>query len=179
MFSKVLVAIDSSAASRRAFASALKLAKGLNAELALVHALDVFDPASPEHPTIPADSYSMALDSMVRETYEKQWAEFVEHFEALLKQKQEEAEALGLTARYSQPYGRPGPAICKAAKTLKADLIVVGSRGYKGLQEMFLGSVSNYIMHHAPCSVTVIHPRDTVDPLDSVEGSSRSAVTTA
>ena len=33
MFSKVLVAIDSSAASRRAFASALEIAKGLNAEL--------------------------------------------------------------------------------------------------------------------------------------------------
>ncbi len=173
MFSKILVAIDSSAASRRAFVGALKIAKGLNAELILVHALDVFDPASPEHPIIPTDSYSMALDSLIRETYEKQWAEFADHFEALLKQKQEEAEALALTAQYLQPYGRPGPAICKAAKTLKADLIVVGSHGYKGLQEMILGSVSNYIMHHAPCSVTVIHPRDIVDPL---ENSLRSSV---
>ena len=179
MFSKILVAIDASAASRQAFASALELAQGLNAELILVHALDVFDPASPQHPTIPTDSYSMALDSMIRETYEKQWAEFVEHFEALLKQKQKEAEALGLIVQYSQPYGSPGPAICKAAETHKADLIVVGSRSYKGLQKMILGSVSNYIMHHAPCSVTVIHPRDTVDPLDSVEGSLRSAVPTA
>ena len=179
MFSKILVAIDSSAASRRAFASALELAKGLNAELILVHTLDMSDPASPEHPIIQTNSYSMVLDSLVRETYEKQWAEFVENFEALLKQKQEEAEALGLTAQYSQPYGRPGPAICKAAKTFNADLIVVGSRGYKGLREMILGSVSNYIMHHAPCSVTVIHPRDMVDSLDLAEGSPRSAVTTA
>ena len=44
---------------------------------------------------------------------------------------------------------------------------------------MILGSVSNYIMHHATCSVTVIHHRDRDELLDSVAGRSRSAVTTA
>lgn len=31
------------------------------------------------------------------------------------------------------------------------------SHGRKGLGEMLLGSVSNYVMRHAPCSVMVIH----------------------
>ena len=159
MVKKVLVAIDPSAASQRAFSSALELADGLNAELVLVHALDVFDPASPEHPNIHSDSYSIALDSLVRQTYEQEWAEFVEHSEALLKQKQAEAEALGLTTQYLQPYGRPGPAICRTAKTTHADLIVVGSRGHNDLTELILGSVSNYILHHAPCSVILVHPK--------------------
>ena len=35
-------------------------------------------------------------------------------------------------------------------------MIVVGSRGLKGLKEMFLGSVSNYVTHHAPCSVLIV-----------------------
>ena len=158
MIRKILVAIDESAASDRAFAQSLEMAKALDAGLILVHALDVFDPASPEYPTIAVDSYSVHLDKAVRENYEKQWAEFVRHTEALIQRKQQEAEAIGLVAQYVQPYGRPGSAICKVAETAQADLIIVGSRGRSGIKEMLLGSVSNYIMHHAPCSVAVVHP---------------------
>ena len=158
MLNKILVAIDESAASKRAFESALELAKALDAEMILVHALDVFAPTSPQHPVIPGDNYSMKLDKIVQENYERRWDEFVQHSEALLKQRQETAEALGIVSTYIMPYGRPGPAICKAAETTHADLIVVGPRGHNGLREMVLGSVSNYIMHHAPCSVIVIHP---------------------
>ena len=175
MIRKILVAIDNSAASKRAFDQSLEMAKALNAELILVHALDVFDPASPEYPTIAADSYSMNLDKAVRENYEKQWAEFVRHTEALIQQKQQQAEAIGLVAQYVQPYGRPGPAICKVAETAQANLIIIGSRGRTGFQEMLLGSVSNYIMHHAPCSVTVVHPHS--QPIPDAQAQNLEAVT--
>ena len=52
--------------------------------------------------------------------------------------------------------GNPGRSICELASTWEADLILVGSRGLKGLKEMFLGSVSNYVTHHAPCSVLIV-----------------------
>lgn len=159
MLNRILVAIDhQSAASHQALASASELAQALSAELLLVHALDVFDPLSPERPKIPVNSYSMGLDRLAHAEYERQWAEFVQHYEALLQQMQSDAEAIGIQASYLQPYGRPGPAICKAALDHQADLIVVGSHGRHGLPEMLLGSVSNYIMHHAPCSVMVTHP---------------------
>ena len=59
--------------------------------------------------------------------------------------------------------------ICQRAKVWQADLIIVGSHGRTGLSELFLGSVSNYVMHHAPCSVMVIH-RQTLNPsTDAVE----------
>jgi nucleotide-binding universal stress UspA family protein len=174
----ILVAVDRSAASKRAFWGAVELTKALKAKLTLVHALDVFDPASPDHPVVPVDSYSLSLDKLMQENYERQWAEFVQQSEDFLKQKQAEAKAEGVTAYYLQPYGRPGPAICKVAETIHADLIVVGSRGRSGFRELILGSVSNYIMHHAPCSVTVIHPDSYADPADPMAQEQPAAVAT-
>ncbi|MEM9007845.1 MAG: universal stress protein [Cyanobacteria bacterium P01_F01_bin.86] len=158
MISHILVAIDQSTTSYQAFATALDMAQDLGAELTLVHALDVFDTTSPERPQMVVNAYSIELDRLLRESYERQWVEFVDRYESLLKQKQAEAKAVNVAAKYQQPYGRPGPAICQTAREVQADLIVVGSHGRKGLSEMILGSVSNYIMHHAPCSVMVIHP---------------------
>ncbi|MGQ9872468.1 universal stress protein [Leptodesmis sp.] len=37
-----------------------------------------------------------------------------------------------------------------------ADLILIGNRGHTGLKELFLGSASNYVLHHAPCSVLTV-----------------------
>jgi nucleotide-binding universal stress UspA family protein len=158
MFNYILVAIDQSASSHRAFDTALDLAQALNAQLILVHALDRSDPDSPRQPYISIDSYSMELDVLLRKDYDYRWAEFVKHYDSLLKQKQEAAEAIGVQASYLQPNGRPGLAICTIAKEAQTDLIVVGSHSRQGLREMLLGSVSNYVVHHAPCPEMVIHP---------------------
>lgn len=164
MFSHILVAIDHSAASHRAFDIALDLAQALSAQLTLVHALDRSDPDSPSQPYISIESYSMELDAILRKDYDYRWAEFVEHYDSLLQQKQEAAAAVGVTARYLQPNGRPGLAICTLAQESQVDLIVIGSHGRSGLGEMLLGSVSNYVVHHAPCPVMVIHPEKQRDP---------------
>jgi nucleotide-binding universal stress UspA family protein len=51
--------------------------------------------------------------------------------------------------------GEPGPALCKLAQEVDAVAIVVGSRGRGGLKRAFLGSVSDYVVRNAPCSVVV------------------------
>ena len=52
--------------------------------------------------------------------------------------------------------GAPAPEIIRAAASHQADLIVMGSRGRKGLSRVALGSVSHAVTHHAPCSVLVV-----------------------
>lgn len=75
----------------------------------------------------------------------------------LLKGFADKAKAAGIETEVTQEVGNPGPAICKSAKAWNADLIIVGSHGRTGLSEMLLGSVSNYVVHHASCSVLIVH----------------------
>lgn len=51
--------------------------------------------------------------------------------------------------------GDAGPALCDFAASVGATAIVVGSRGRGGIKRAILGSVSDYIVRHAPCSVVV------------------------
>lgn len=52
--------------------------------------------------------------------------------------------------------GSPGQVVVEEAERWGADLIVVGSHGYGFWSRTLLGSVSQAIVHHAPCSVLVV-----------------------
>lgn len=66
----------------------------------------------------------------------------------------------GLDAVAAGRDGEPGPAIVDEAKEWGAGLIVVGSRGHTGLRRMLAGSVSQYVVDHAPCPVEVVHVKE-------------------
>jgi nucleotide-binding universal stress UspA family protein len=54
---------------------------------------------------------------------------------------------------------RPARALLEQARG--APLLVVGFRGHGGFSEALLGSVSQHVVHHAPCPVVIV--RDTVE----------------
>jgi len=66
----------------------------------------------------------------------------------------------GLTVETAVRDGEPGPAVVEEAKEWGADLVIVGSRGHSGLRRLLEGSVSKYVVDHAPCPVEVVHAKD-------------------
>ncbi|MCS6874585.1 MAG: universal stress protein [Pyrinomonadaceae bacterium] len=52
--------------------------------------------------------------------------------------------------------GSPESSIVETAEQMKADLIIVGSHSYNRWERLLLGSVSDSVVHHAPCSVLVV-----------------------
>lgn len=52
--------------------------------------------------------------------------------------------------------GEPRSTIVAYAKHIKADMIIVGSHGRRGLRRLVLGSVSEYVLSHAPCTVEIV-----------------------
>jgi len=53
-------------------------------------------------------------------------------------------------------FGSPESRVVETAEEDNADLIVIGSHGYKQWERLLLGSVSSSVVHHAPCSVLVV-----------------------
>jgi nucleotide-binding universal stress UspA family protein len=62
--------------------------------------------------------------------------------------------AAGLTTKVV--HDTPAQAIVEEAEKWGADLIIMGSHGYGFWRRALLGSVSNAVVHHAPCSVLVV-----------------------
>jgi nucleotide-binding universal stress UspA family protein len=159
MFNNILVATDLSELNKQVFEEALNLAKASGASLMLLHVLSSEEEGAPQMPTMTTLEYYPGLDSKIVEIYREQWQAYEAQSLELLRSRVEEATAAGVKAEFSQNYGSPGRTICEFARDCHADLITIGRRGRFGFSELFLGSVSNYVLHHAPCSVLIVHHR--------------------
>jgi nucleotide-binding universal stress UspA family protein len=160
MFSKILVALDNSAHRQAVFESALALAQATQAKLMLMHVLSAYEDGSPGIPIRSYQAYYPVLEDSTWRLYQKRWEEFEAQGIAQLRQELDVANSVGVEAEFSQGSGETAPTICSVAGSWGADLIIVGSHGRRGLSELIMGSVSNYVMHHANCSVMVVPNRD-------------------
>ncbi|HKP69624.1 MAG TPA: universal stress protein [Pyrinomonadaceae bacterium] len=53
-------------------------------------------------------------------------------------------------------FGSPESRIVETAEAIHPDIIVLGSHGYSRWERLLLGSVSDSVVHHAPCSVLIV-----------------------
>lgn len=158
MFKKILVALDDSESSRNVFAKALALAQMFDAQLLLLH---VIAPSFEDYPEMPlvADFgvyHYAALHEDAIKRHIEHCAALERHGLERLRSLAAEARNVDVVAQFSQNLGEPGRTICEMAGNWQADLIAIGRRGRNQLSEFFLGSVSNYVLHHAPCSVLTV-----------------------
>jgi nucleotide-binding universal stress UspA family protein len=140
---RVLHASDFSAASRRAFATAVAMAKSLDAKLTIVYVL------APVGPTVP-EQY---LDAVTLDQLNKQ----ARHWSARqLDKLAGNAKRAGVRATTLLREGDPAHQIVRAGRSTRADLIVVGTHGRRGLQKFFLGSVAERVVAMALCPVVTV-----------------------
>jgi nucleotide-binding universal stress UspA family protein len=157
-FNKILVAVDRSPASEDVFVKALALAQSSQATLVLLSAIAPDYGVSYVNPPIYPGGESISITEAAIKIY----LERQEHERAIglkfLNDLALRANAAHVAAEINQQIGDPARSICEVADTLSVDLVIVGRRGYSGLNELWMSSVSNYVLHHAPCSVLIVQP---------------------
>ncbi|MGD6842445.1 universal stress protein [Bacillus infantis] len=137
MYKRILLAIDGSEHSERATDQAARLAELSGASIEIVYVAD----------------YSKAMTDVLH-TQSKEGLDLARR-EKLLP-FEEKLESLGISFSVKILHGEPGPAIVEYANSSDADLVVIGSRGLNGLQEMVLGSVSHKVVKRAECPVLIV-----------------------
>lgn len=154
MGNNAVVCLDDSERSRRAVADGIAV---LAPDIPVVVVTVIGEP----DPSLVTGT-GMAGGAMSPEKFERSEAKRFEEARALVT---DGAAALGLDgARTEVLTGDPGRAICSFAESEGSAAVVMGSHGRSGFRRAVLGSVSDYVVRHAPCPVVVQGQRDESQP---------------
>lgn len=143
MYRCILLCYDGSPDGREALREGAEIAARFHAETHLLAISPVFS-GNEEIPASPS-----ALDDNRRD------------YRRILDEGVAELRAAGIVASSHCSDGRPIEVIPSFARTLHADLIVLGHRHQSALARWWHGSVGSSLVHHAPCSILVAVARDT------------------
>jgi nucleotide-binding universal stress UspA family protein len=138
-FKRILIAVDDSEFAARAADLGIELAKSLHAKLGFI---TVFDPS-----VGPGATWGVTAERL---------AEMSEQAAKRLLATFRERKASRSDVREFVEPGKPASKIIEVANTWPADLVVMGSHGRGKIKGLLLGSVSQEVLHHAPCPVLVV-----------------------
>ena len=145
---KILLATDGTKQSESAIEMLKKLALGDGDEIKIVSVIDMAVPMA-------IDIYGgylpdkTELEKSARENATK----ILEQTSATVRSF---FDGKDITISSEVLFGSPDSRIVETAEVMQPDLIVVGSHGYSRWERLLLGSVSDSVIHHAPCSVLVV-----------------------
>ncbi len=142
IYGRVLVGYDGSDNATRALNRAIEIARQSNGELRIA---------------VVADTTSFTASAATGGVYRRYDEKTRENAKNLVDAALDAAKAAGLRDVYgSVEEGQPADMILTLATEYKADLIVVGRRGIRGLERFLMGSVSSAVINHAKCDVLVV-----------------------
>ncbi len=146
---RILVGLDGSAKAAGVLETAAELARRTGGKLILFRAVGV-----PHE--IPVEAYSMTPASLA-ELLEREAKKYLDRTASTLP-----PDMLAETVIH---VGTPWQGICHAAERHKADMIVIGSHGYSGLDRL-LGTTAAKVVNHAKQSVLVVRGHPELSPHD-------------
>lgn len=144
-YKKILIAIDDRENSTNVAKTGFELAEQLNAEIAIVYAIDLskvvrnYDMINPELGLFIKDSIA---DS--KESANKLIDTIIDKFNK------------GKTITRFTPEGSPREIILDKAEDWEADLIIIGLHGKSGIGIFFMGSISQFISLHSKVPVLIV-----------------------
>lgn len=139
MIKKILVPVDGSPSSRKAIDMALALASKSGAKVTILEVVEEFGPLPGYYEAAPVGVNRV------------KWIE-----EQRFEKVHELLDQTSVAWDRKVLEGYPAEQICDTAGKENYDLIVIGSRGLSILGRFLIGSVSDRVVHHAPCSVLVV-----------------------
>ena len=144
MFKKIVWATDGSDSADKALAVAKVLATESGGEVVAIHVEEVTLPGKG------GGSYHVAANE--------------EDLKSKIDRQVSELTGAGITATLETAHAKVGGAahaIASAASVDEADAIVVGTRGHTPIAGLLVGSVTQRLLHIAPCPIIVVPARDT------------------
>ena len=134
---RILVPVDGSETADNAVDEAVEMAKAYGAELHILYVANINQLA-----------INACLSDAILEAVNKAGNEILE--------KAADKVPGNINVITTLETGSPSVTITDFADEIKADLIVIGSRGLGLVKGVLLGSVSQYVVEHAPCPVVAV-----------------------
>ena len=144
---KILLAVDGSSCSDAAVDEVARQPWPAGSSVKVLTAFELPTPPTPEAWALPIN-YFQEMDIALR----KQAEDIIDR--ALQKLKARVDKSISIDAVLLP--GPPRTVILEEAESWDADLIVLGSHGYRAWERFLLGSVSQAVVSHAKCSVEVV-----------------------
>jgi nucleotide-binding universal stress UspA family protein len=144
---RVLVGVDGSERSEEAVQCLRSFPLPVGCEIRVVTVLPPSEELNPMPILLPLGYGCRNTDSLAAHQQE------VEHH---LRRLAETLIPAGKRTAVEVWRGDPALALIQGAEKNEADLIVVGSHGYSAVERFFMGSVSEKVLRHAPCSVMIV-----------------------
>ncbi len=147
LFSKILVPVDFSPCSEEAFRLALALARLFQAEVLLLHVIDV------------KSLTALNRLGLARPSEEREQKKRLRHHARLQARRLLQSnEAKGVTIRRLLAEGVPFAEIARTARMERVDLVVMGSYGgqVESVDKIFFGSTAEKVVRTAGCPVLTV-----------------------